>query len=88
MPADYVAADVTLAYASTAHGAQGATVDAGHVLLTRALDRAGAYVGLTRGRDGNTAWAVTDDGNPDDPTTTGRGVLAGILDRRAEPRSS
>ncbi|MFN8079918.1 MAG: AAA family ATPase [Kineosporiaceae bacterium] len=79
MPADYVAADVALAYAATAHAAQGATVNTGHVLLTTQLDRAGAYVGLTRGRESNTAWAVTDTGIPDVPTTTGRGLLAAAI---------
>ncbi|MGF1661880.1 MAG: AAA family ATPase [Kineosporiaceae bacterium] len=61
MPPGYAAADVTLAYASTAHGAQGRTVDSGHVLLTPDLERAGAYVGLTRGRSSNIAWAITHD---------------------------
>ncbi len=61
-------ADAALAYASTAHAAQGPTVDTGHVvLLTGHLDRAGAYVGLTRGRESNTVWAVTDTGIPDQP---------------------
>jgi hypothetical protein len=59
MPVGYLQSDVSLAYASTAHAAQGATVDRGHVLLTPHLDRAGAYVGLTRGRESNTAWAIT-----------------------------
>ena len=34
IPADYAAADLSLAYASTAHGAQGRTVDTSHLLLT------------------------------------------------------
>ncbi len=80
MPADYLAADAALAYASTAHAAQGATVDTGHVLLTSQLDRAAAYVGLTRGREGNTAWAVTDTGLPDALPQTGRGLLAAALE--------
>ena len=48
------------------------------------LDRAGAYVGLTRGRQANTAWAVTDTvdpTNPDQPAATGRGLLARALHR-------
>ncbi len=81
IPPDYLATDVTLAYASTAHGAQGRTVDVGHVLLTPGFDHAGAYVGLTRGRDSNTAWVITDPGIPDQPIQTGRGLLAGILSR-------
>ncbi len=85
MPAEYVAADVSLAYASTAHGAQGRTVDVGHVLLTPGMDRAGAYVGLTRGREGNTAWAVTMSASPDDPQLTARGLLARALAERDAP---
>ncbi|WP_143447891.1 MobF family relaxase [Kineosporia sp. R_H_3] len=85
IPADYAAADLSLAYASTAHGAQGRTVDTSHLLLTPTSDRAGAYVGLTRGRESNTAWAITDTGipNPDAPTGTtvhtARGLLARAL---------
>jgi conjugative relaxase-like TrwC/TraI family protein len=81
MPTDYVAADACLAYASTAHAAQGATVDAGHLLLTPELDRAAAYVGLTRGRHTNTAWAVTEDAaaDPDQPPTTARAILDGRI---------
>ena len=82
MPASYVAADVSLGYASTAHSAQGLTVDAGHLLLTPEVDRAGAYVGLSRGRQMNTAWAVTVDSaaDPDDPPATARGLLTRLLD--------
>ena len=38
------------------------------------MDRAGAYVGLTRGRESNTAWAVTESLNPDQPSLTARGT--------------
>ena len=85
IPADYATVDLSLAYASTAHGAQGRTVDTSHLLLTPTSDRAGAYVGLTRGRESNTAWAITDTGipNPDAPTGTtvhtARGLLARAL---------
>jgi TrwC relaxase/AAA domain len=81
IPAAYVDADLTLAYASTAHGAQGRTVGAGHVLLTPHLDRAGAYVGLTRGRGTNTAWAITTPvgHDPAQPQPTSRGLLAAAV---------
>ena len=39
-------------YASTIHKAQGVTVDRAHVLATPGLDRHGAYVALSRHRDG------------------------------------
>jgi hypothetical protein len=80
MPADYVQADAALAYASTVHAAEGATVDVGHVLLTPGMATNSAYVGLTRGRESNTAWVITDDGIPDTPNHTPRGVLAGIVE--------
>jgi hypothetical protein len=52
VPADYVAKHLTLGYASTLHAAQGRTVDTGH-------DLTGTYVGMTRGRESNTAWVTT-----------------------------
>ncbi len=39
-------------YAATVHKAQGVTVDRAHVLASRYMDRHGAYVGLTRHRNG------------------------------------
>ncbi len=39
-------------YAATIHKSQGVTVDRAHVLATPGLDRHGAYVALTRHRDG------------------------------------
>ena len=39
-------------YAATVHKAQGVTVDRAHVLATAVMDRHGAYVGLTRHREG------------------------------------
>ncbi|MEL4211995.1 MobF family relaxase [Corynebacterium bovis] len=48
LPADYVAAHTQLGYASTAHRAQGATVDATHAVIDPSMDRNAAYVALTR----------------------------------------
>ncbi len=39
-------------YAATVHKAQGVTVDRAHVLASRFMDRHGAYVALSRHRDG------------------------------------
>ena len=39
-------------YASTIHKSQGVTVDRAHVLATEGLDRHGAYVAMSRHRDG------------------------------------
>ena len=61
LPAEYVTEDVHLAYAVTAYGVQGTTVDASHTVLTDARDAAGVYVGLTRGREANTLHVVATD---------------------------
>lgn len=60
LPASYVAADVTLAYATTIVGAQGRTVDRGHVVVTPRTSAASLYVGMTRGRANNHAHVVCD----------------------------
>jgi conjugative relaxase-like TrwC/TraI family protein len=85
LPREYVAADVSLAYASTVHAAQGRTVDTAHAVLGAGTDAAGAYVALSRGRDGNTAWMVTRQIDEDAPTgqtlsTTARGASAVLAD--------
>jgi hypothetical protein len=60
LPADYVASDVVLAYATTIAGAQGRTVDRGHTVVTPRTTSASLYVGMTRGRECNHAHVVTD----------------------------
>jgi conjugative relaxase-like TrwC/TraI family protein len=59
LPGTYVAEHVALGYASTAHSAQGRTVDTAHSVASSHTSRAALYVALTRGRHGNTAHAVT-----------------------------
>jgi len=44
--------DIDHGYAATIHKAQGMTVDRAHVLATPGMDRHGAYVSLSRHRDG------------------------------------
>jgi exodeoxyribonuclease V alpha subunit len=61
LPADYVTAHVELAYATTAHGIQGDTVTAAHLVVGEDTGAAAAYVGMTRGRTANTAHLVADD---------------------------
>jgi exodeoxyribonuclease V alpha subunit len=61
LPADYVTAHVELAYASTAHGIQGDTVTAAHVVIGEHTGTASAYVGMTRGRTTNTAHLIAPD---------------------------
>ncbi|WP_292718873.1 MobF family relaxase [Microbacterium sp. 13-71-7] len=61
LPAEYVTEHTHLAYAATAYGVQGATVPASHTVLSDALDAAGVYVGLTRGREANRLHIVAAD---------------------------
>jgi conjugative relaxase-like TrwC/TraI family protein len=80
----YVAAHVELGYATTAHRAQGMTVDAAFALLRPGMAREVAYVAMTRGRQTNQAFIATDvphsdyDGAPT-PPVTGRQVFEQIL---------
>jgi len=77
LPAEYVAADVQLGYASTVHSAQGLTVDTAHLVAGggSGLDAATLYVGMTRGRERNTAHvALATPAKPSAPAaTTGGG---------------
>lgn len=61
VPNEYLSEHAHLGWAVTAHGAQGATVDQGHVLVDEHTDAAGLYVGLTRGRVSNVAHFVAED---------------------------
>lgn len=61
LPPRYVDEHVELAYATTAYGAQGQTVDTAHLLLTETTGAASAYVAMTRGRHRNTAHLVAKD---------------------------
>ena len=60
LPADYVRQHVELAYATTVYGAQGETVDQAHLLIGEGTGAAAAYVGMTRGRNRNTAHLVAE----------------------------
>ena len=60
VPKRYLAHHATLAYATTPHAAQGRTVGTAHVLVDGAGDRQGLYVAMSRGREANHAYCVTD----------------------------
>ena len=60
IPADYVAENMHLGYAATVHRAQGATVDVCRAVVDQAVDRAGLYVALSRGKKENRAYCVTE----------------------------
>ncbi|GAA3598509.1 MobF family relaxase [Kribbella ginsengisoli] len=65
LPADYVRESVELAYATTAHRAQGTTVDTAHLLVNDQMTRALLYVGMTRGRHSNRAYITTHESTAD-----------------------
>jgi conjugative relaxase-like TrwC/TraI family protein len=85
LPAGYVAHHVELGYATTAHRAQGDTVDTAHAVVRPQTSRELLYVAMTRGRHANTAYVCTDT-DPDDEYGTGeqqapRAVLEVVLAR-------
>lgn len=96
LPASYVQADVTLAYASTVHAAEGRTVDTAHGVFGAGTDLAGFLVPMTRGREANTAWMVTAALAPDAETgqtfevepRTAAAVVADILEKDIRDRSA
>ncbi|MBF4163657.1 AAA family ATPase [Nocardioides sp. CBS4Y-1] len=61
LPSSYVGEHVHLGYAATAYGVQGVTTTTAHTQLSEALDAAGVYVGMTRGRDSNVLHIVAED---------------------------
>lgn len=60
LPAAYVREHTHLAYASTEYGVQGATVQAGHGVVTDASSASAVYVAATRGREANTLHVVAE----------------------------
>jgi AAA domain len=92
VPRSYLARSAELAYAGNVHVAQGRTVDTAHLLVTGTLSAQALYVGMTRGRQANTAHVVTGPaappGHPPCPQAAPEAVLAGILHRGVEDLSA
>ena len=59
IPERYLADHGELGYAGNTHVAQGRTTDTAHLLVTGSLNRPSLYVGMTRGRQANTAYVAT-----------------------------
>jgi hypothetical protein len=59
LPADYVRQHVELGYATTAHRAQGRTVDTAHAFVSVTTQREVLYVAATRGRESNRLYVDT-----------------------------
>jgi hypothetical protein len=86
LPAEYAAEHVELAYATTAHRAQGRTVATAHAMVSGTTTREVLYVAATRGRESNRLYV--DIAYDPDPASGHRGatehqtahsVLAGVL---------
>ena len=86
VPAEYVREHVELAYASTAHRAQGRTVDTAHAMVGPTTTREVLYVSATRGKEANRLYVDTHY-DPDPQTShddalepmTPSDVLVGVL---------
>lgn len=61
LPAGYVSEHLELGYAQTSHATQGRTVDVGLLLVDSPIDSRGVYTPMTRGREANHAYVVTED---------------------------
>ena len=92
VPRSYFAHNAELAYAGNVHVAQGRTVDTAHLLVTDSLSRQALYVGMTRGRESNTAHVVTGKtappGHEPYQQAAPESVLAGVMGRDAEDLSA
>jgi conjugative relaxase-like TrwC/TraI family protein len=95
LPADYVAQHVELSYATTAHRAQGRTVDTAYAMVSPTTAREVLYVSATRGRHTNHLYVDTcydpDPATGHDGMTqpqTARDVLAAVLAREGADLSA
>ena len=92
VPRSYLETDAELDYAGNVHVAQGRTVDAGHVLVTPSLSREAFYVGMTRGRQSNTAHTVTGNTAPEGKEpyeqATPEAVIKSVMQRQSDELSA
>jgi ATP-dependent exoDNAse (exonuclease V) alpha subunit len=95
LPATYVAEHVELGYATSTARTQGTTVDETHTTAAPGMAREDLYVAMSRGRDSNRVYVVTDGADDDcvrggaTPSTSYRAVLDGILaTSHAEPTAT
>ena len=95
LPSGYVAAQVELGYATSAHAAQGQTVSTAHALVSGAMTREVLYVAATRARESNRLYvdvepepAGADVAHGPGEVLEARDVLVAIADRRGAERSA
>jgi ATP-dependent exoDNAse (exonuclease V) alpha subunit len=75
LPEEYIEQHTDLAYAGNVHVAEGRTVDTSHLVVDETVGRESFYVGMSRGRERNTAYVVTEraraaDLSPEAPART------------------
>ena len=92
VPRSYLARNAELGYGGNVHVAQGRTVDTAHLLVTDSVSRQALYVGMTRGREANTAYVVTGKtapaGKKSYQQAAPESVLASVLQRDADDLSA
>ena len=92
VPRPYLAASAELGYGGNVHVAQGRTVHTAHLLVTESLSRQALYVGMTRGREANTAHVVTGKtapaGKKPYQQAAPESVLASVMQRDADDLSA
>jgi conjugative relaxase-like TrwC/TraI family protein len=99
LPAGYVRDHVQLLYATTAHRAQGATVDTAHPLITVGMTREALYVLASRAREKTVFYVATHDLPFDDDARVdqvrrdprqyaGREILLNVLATEGAPLSA
>src|SRR5579859_4339433 len=85
VPGSYLADSAELDYAGNTHVGQGRTVDTAHLLVTGTLSRRSLYVGLSRGRESNTAHIITGNtappGHPPYQQASPKSVIKETLER-------
>ncbi len=90
LPADYVAEHVELGYATTTARVQGITVDQTHTIAAPGMAREDLYVGMSRGRDINRVYVITDPTGDEclpDPAVPARSALEVLREILATSRA-
>ena len=85
VPVSYLEQHAELAYAGNVYTSQGMTVDTARLVVSEGMNREMLYVGMTRGREENSAHVVTGPPDPAGMTRAEREAFAGrALERAAE----